>query len=96
MLLCPIEALSRPRASPEHGGRCVCVTAACMMAMFMAAIEGMIVATAMPTIVADFPIRRSASNEAASYVAFAVFTIVVLLSTIVRQTSANATDGGIE
>lgn len=47
--------MSHPTSKSELAERVgrVWVTAACMMAMFMAAIEGTIIATAMPTIVAE-------------------------------------------
>src|SRR5690348_14211821 len=47
------EGAVHEAASIEIGGRRSLILAACMMATFMAAVESTIVATAMPTIVAD-------------------------------------------
>ncbi len=47
------QSIATRYAAPENLGRRRLVTAACMLAIFMAAVEGTIVATAMPTIVAD-------------------------------------------
>lgn len=47
------QGVAQEAASIEIGGRRSLILAACMMATFMAAVESTIVATAMPTIVAD-------------------------------------------
>jgi EmrB/QacA subfamily drug resistance transporter len=47
------DAAAFPQPTPEHLPHRRLITAACMMAIFMAAVEGTIVATAMPTIVAE-------------------------------------------
>src|SRR5262245_20089449 len=62
-----IERASHPPFSAEIVIRRRLVTAACMMAIFMAAVEVTIVATAMPTIVADLGGARFFSWVFAAY-----------------------------
>ena len=47
------SSIPHPSDPAEHSWRRRLITGACMMAIFMAAVEGTIVATAMPTIVAE-------------------------------------------